>query len=336
MTENASATFYTVCDDKYFPGLVGLLNSLRLMGHDEPLVVGDCGLTAIQRKLLASHCTLFELPRNILESPQNHKPFPFLLKPRGTVVFIDSDMIVTKNLSAALTAAEEGKVCAFPDPEHDRWFAEWREVFGLSSAPRRQTYVCSGFVAFSTTRWANLLERWWEACGRIASLPGYQEGAPPLAPYAQTDQDALNALLMSELPSDALSLLPVDEQVFPWHFNRVNSVDADALVCQYMGRQPSILHTPFRPKPWMSRGVQRHVYLRFLRRLLTAPDVALSVPPRLLDIWLRRGFASELACYGLSFTNMLANKYHPKRTARSLLRRLQKTSPQSVMTAPGS
>jgi len=109
MAVDQSVTFYTVCDDKYFPALVGLLNSLRLMGHDDPLVVGDCGLTATQRKLLAPHCTLFELSKDLVKNPQYYKPFPFLLKPHGTVVFIDTDMIVTKNLSAALTAAAEGK-----------------------------------------------------------------------------------------------------------------------------------------------------------------------------------------------------------------------------------
>jgi hypothetical protein len=307
MAVDQSVTFYTVSDRRFFPGLVGLLNSLRKMGHDKPLVVGDCGLTTIQRKLLAPHCTLFDLSGILVKNPQYCKPFPFSLKPHGTVVFIDSDMIVTRNLNALLAAAGEGKICAFPDPEHDRWFAEWRELFDLPAAPRRQTYVCTGFVAFSTTKWPNLLERWWEAIGRISSLPSYQEGAEGSAPYAQPDQDALNALLMSEFPSDALSFLPEEEQVFSWQFNRVDSVDDDALACQYMGAQPSILHAASTPKPWMRGGVRRRsVYLRFLRRLLTAPDVALSVPPHLLEIWLRRGVASELACYGLSFANRLS------------------------------
>jgi hypothetical protein len=319
MTVDQSVTFYTVCDDKYFPGLVGLLNSLRLMGHDDPLVVGDCGLTAIQRKLLAPHCTLFELSRDLVKNPTYYKPFPFLLKPHGTVVFIDSDMIVTKNLSAAVTAAAEGKISAFPDPEQDRWFAEWQEIFDLRSAPRHQTYVCAGFLVFSTTYWPYLLERWWEACARIRALPTYQEGGQSSDPGGQGDQDALNALLMSEVPSDALSLLPSDEQVFSWQFDRVDSVDAEALVCEYMGRQPSILHASLVPKPWMSRGVRRNVYLHFLRRLLTAPDVTLSVPPHLLGIWLRQGVASELACYGLPYVN----KVHPRR-ALSLFRRLRK------------
>jgi hypothetical protein len=57
MRETASITFFTICNEAYFPGLVGLINSLRLVGHDSPIVVGDCGLTPEQRAVLADHCT---------------------------------------------------------------------------------------------------------------------------------------------------------------------------------------------------------------------------------------------------------------------------------------
>jgi hypothetical protein len=60
------------------------------MGHNEPVVVGDCGLTAAQRELLAPHCKLFEL--QLVRNPTQYKPFPFLLRPQGTIVLIDSDM----------------------------------------------------------------------------------------------------------------------------------------------------------------------------------------------------------------------------------------------------
>ena len=41
--------FYTVTDSHHFLGVVGLVNSLRLVGHDEPVFVTDAGLTAEQR-----------------------------------------------------------------------------------------------------------------------------------------------------------------------------------------------------------------------------------------------------------------------------------------------
>ncbi len=49
---SAGATFYTVTDAEFFPGTVALLNSLRLMGHREPLVVLDDGSATEQRERL--------------------------------------------------------------------------------------------------------------------------------------------------------------------------------------------------------------------------------------------------------------------------------------------
>jgi hypothetical protein len=155
----SAVTFFTISNDKYFPGLVGLLNSLKLMGHNEPVVVGDCGLTAAQRELLAPHCKLFELNSQLVRNPTQYKPFPFLLRPQGTIVLIDSDMIVTRSLGPALALAAQGKICVFPDPDHDTWWAEWQEIFGLPCAPRKQTYVTAGFLAFSASFWPELLER---------------------------------------------------------------------------------------------------------------------------------------------------------------------------------
>ena len=46
-----SAAFYCVSDDRYFLGAVGLINSLRLVGHSEPIHLLDCGLTAGQAEV---------------------------------------------------------------------------------------------------------------------------------------------------------------------------------------------------------------------------------------------------------------------------------------------
>jgi hypothetical protein len=75
MRETASITFFTIYNEAYFPGLVGLINLLRLVGHDSPIVVGDCGLTPEQRAVLADHCTLFELSSELVTNPTQYKPF---------------------------------------------------------------------------------------------------------------------------------------------------------------------------------------------------------------------------------------------------------------------
>ena len=313
-----TVTFFTVANAPYFPGLVGLINSLRLVGHNEPIVVADCGLSDEQRVILASRCTLYPLPRFAVRNPAQHKPFPFLLSPKGVVVLIDSDMIVTKPLDALIAAAARRQIGAFPDPESERWFAEWREVFALAAIPRHQTYVCSGVVAFSTLHWPQLLPRWWSACALTSGHATLHEGAAD-GPTAQGDQDALNALLMSEFPVEAVALLPAEQQAFKWEFGDVELLDRQTLRCRFRGQQPAILHASFPPKPWQRHGVRRTVYLEFLRRLLTSPDVALPLPPAMLPPWLRQDRRGDLLCHMLS----VMNSSHPKR-AVSLARRVAK------------
>jgi hypothetical protein len=138
------------------------------------------------------------------------------------------------------------------------------------------------------------------------------------SPTGQGDQDALNAILMSVIPADALCPLPRDEQVTPGQYPYLRSVNEGALTCRYQGQEPLILHASLLPKPWEARGVcmpgwlrgrpNQDVYLRFLRRLLTAPDVAYKVPAPLLKIWLRSGLASDLEVYGRAVVNALARR----------------------------
>src|SRR3954447_2697181 len=66
-------TFYTIANAPFFPGLVGLLNSLRLSGNEGELVVLDRGLTAEQRARLEPHVRLVQLT-------EESTPHPTLLK----------------------------------------------------------------------------------------------------------------------------------------------------------------------------------------------------------------------------------------------------------------
>src|SRR5881227_2947987 len=139
------AAFYCVCDERYFLGAVGMLNSVRLLGHTEPVFVLDCGLTAHQRGLLAPHATVVPAPE---EAP------PWLLKtvaplrhPAGVMVLIDADIIVTRSLQALVTEALGGKVVAFEN-RSDRFVPEWGELLGLGTARPRQ-YVSSSLVCLS-------------------------------------------------------------------------------------------------------------------------------------------------------------------------------------------
>ncbi len=294
----ADVVLYTVADSRFFPGLVALVNSLRLQGHGEPVVVLDCGLTLQQKRRLAGQCRLVPFDRSQATSPAMFKPFAYLLQPRGVVAVVDSDVIVTGRLSEVFERARQGRICAAPDPEEGRWFPEWADLFGLRSPLRRGRYVNSGFVVFSVERWPDLLGRWWEACRRIWSHawlydPGAQEG-----PSLQADQDALNAILMSEVPPDALWCLPREMAPIGDQARCVQVVDVESLRCRCRGKPVAFLQSVGACKPWDRpywKRLRGEAYVVLLRRLLVGPGLAVRVDPGELPVWLRPGFVGSAA-----------------------------------------
>ena len=285
------ATFYTVSNARYFVGTVGLLNSLRLTGNAGELVVLDAGLTGRQRARLEPHCRVVEIPADLATTAVLFKAFPFHLQPSGLVVVIDSDIIVTGPLDGIVAAAERGAICAVPDRDDDRWYGEWEDRFGLTGPPRRQTYVNSGFVALSTLRWPGLLQRWWEVCQRIPSPETRTHGSTVDSPFWDADQDALNAILMSEVPAEGLMLLPYHRH--PAHHadrRRTEVRDARTLACSHEGEPTAFVHYVGKRKAWESegawrRGMRDDAYVRLMPRVLLAEDVpvrlAASELPRL-------------------------------------------------------
>jgi hypothetical protein len=312
MTQDA--TFYAVSDSRYFPGLVALVNSIRLTGHGHRIVIGDCGLRPEQRELLAPHCTLLDLPRDVATNPVVLKPFPYLAEPHGVAVLIDADMIVTGSLDPIIAMAAKGKLCAFPDPVSERWFAEWQELFELPASPRRQIYVCAGFVTFSTLHFPDLLERWWHCSVRVPAHRTLGRGAPNSDPLAQADQDALNALLMSEIRPEALEVLPM--RLMPtWSgLARTRVVDVQTLACTLDDTPALVLHAAGTGKPWDRRRgwkrLKRDAYVVLARRLLLAPDVPIRLRPDQLPLWLQAGVGGKLA---LRTIDMLNRATHPAR-----------------------
>ena len=321
---NPNATFYAVSDSRYYPAVVGLLNSLQLTGHTEPVIIGDSGLTTAQREQLARRCTVFPVPREVATVPALLKAFPYLLRPRGVVVIIDSDMIVTGSLRESIEVAEAGKICAFVDPEHDRRFPEWEPLFRLSRPLRHQPYVTTSYLAFSIAHWPGLLERWWSACESIPSDRTMWLRAPNSDPFAQGDQEPFNALLMSEIPERAVHFLRDEERPIA-KGSAVRVLDSDALSCAYKGHPVKLLHADGRHKPWAASSflhVRNQPYVRLLRRLLLDPNLSLTVPRHELPIWLRDGAAATAALWGLSCFNAATHPITSNERSRLLLKRI--------------
>jgi hypothetical protein len=282
-------TYYTIATAPFFPGLVALLNSLRLSGNDGELVVLDRGLEPGQRARVERHARVVDLPSDEGGHPQFLKAYAHLLEPRGVVVVIDSDMAVVRPLAEVVERAARGEVCVFADPLPERWFDDWAPLLGLTEPLRRHVYVNTGFVAFSVDHHPHLLARWWDLCGRI---PDDERMTDQQAPFWAADQDVFNALVAAELPPDALAILPETGEAFPEQLLRVRVLDERTLESELDGEPVSILHHSLGPKAWQRHGwlrLREDAYVRLLPRLLFGGDVALRLDPREVPFRLRPG-----------------------------------------------
>jgi hypothetical protein len=324
----ASVTCFTMADADNFIGLVAMVTSLRVHGHDFPVVVLVLGFTPAQCRALESElaCRVIRLPEAVGRHPFLLAPFPYLVDPEGIVVCLDADVIVTAPLGPLLDAAVDGNVCVVTDFLEERWYAEWTAIFGLTAPLRRQAYVNSGFVAFTTGHFPDLLRRWWDCCDALA--PTLRALPPRRDPVALPDQDALNALLMSEVPQDRQRVAPRHaEPMTPREVSRTVLVDADRLVCTFEGKATAFVHPVGRPKPWQRRPRQqrhRSGYELCLRRLVAVSGPTLRAAGTDLPAWLRPGWRGDITLRWLAaLTRARRVKFRVKRVLSTLKHRVR-------------
>jgi hypothetical protein len=312
----SGVTFVTLSDSCFFPGVAALVNSLRLTGNEGDVAVVDFGMTPEERSALEPHARVQPLPEALAAdplwatNPWISKPAAAAVQTTGIVVMIDSDMIVTASLDRAIAAARDGKIFVYRDPPRPSWFPEWEQILDLEAPIRRsQTYVNGGFVAFSADAWPDFLPRLRELCGQIPPdmvAKGQQLQAEPawLRPFATPGQDSMNALLMSEIPAEAVEIGPIHDYVDWNDMRRVEVVDLRRLVCRYEGKPVRILHHTFSPKVWQPGSWRRFrhddAYAVLVSRLLLGDDVPVRVDPGRLPLWLRSGLGPTLAAHGIS------------------------------------
>jgi hypothetical protein len=278
------AAFYCVADDRYFLGAVGLVNSLRVVGHREPIFLLDCGLDDEQRRLLAAEVELVDAPADA--PPTLLKAIAPLERPARTIVLIDTDMIVTRSLAALIDEASDSRVVAFRN-DTDRHVAEWGEVLDLGPV-RRQPYVSFALVAMGGERAIEILRLIEDRQDRIDFERTYWRQRR-ITDYALlfADQDVLNAILASRIEPDRLRAL--DQRLAPLPpFEGLAVVDESSLSCAYEdGTEPYVVHH-WLAKPWLE-PTHDGVYSRLLRRLLVGDDVAIRVPEAQIPLRFRGG-----------------------------------------------
>jgi hypothetical protein len=333
----ADVRYYTVSDQLFFVGTVALFNSLRLTGNSGELVVLDCGLTPEQRRLLDPHATVVSVPDDIAAHPAFAKPFVSHLRPAGVAVFLDSDIIVTQSLDRIVSYADAGKICLYPGSpgEEDRWFSEWYEALALRAPLRRQAYMSAGLLAFSTEHWPNILQRWSDVCD-LVPRDQYFTRAKGTHPFWVGEMDALNALLMSEVPAEAIHQLPEEEAVLTGGLRRVRVLDSKTLRCSDRDRQITCLHYSGRRKPWMARSwrwARRDAFVRLLPRVLFGDDVILLLPEKDAPRWLRNNTGGYLLRYTLFAVHSPRGVL--RAAARGIVHRLPRPLRQRLLTMAG-
>jgi hypothetical protein len=147
------------------------------------------------------------------------------------------------------------------------------------------------------------------------------EGSGKTSPFALGDQEALNALLMSEIPAEAVAVQPQGGEVFKKNFHEVEVVDVGTLASRYDGQPVTLLHSTGSPKPWERRGWRRgrwrNAYARLLRRLLNGPDIEIRVSGHDLPVWLRSGMGARSTTYLLGASDLLLSAvFLPRRVVR--------------------
>ena len=279
-----SAAFYCVADSRYFLGAVGLVNSLRLVGHREPIYLLDCGLDDEQRRLLEGEVTLVGAPQHA--PPTLLKTIAPLAHPADVMVLIDTDLIVTRRLEEPIAAAARGRVVAFRN-DTERHVPEWGELLDLGPV-RPQPYVSFALVAFDRALGTEVLRLLAERQAQIDFERTYwRERRITDYPLLYADQDVLNAILASRVEPDRL--LALDQALAPLPpFSGLRVVDERALRCAYAdGVEPYVVHH-WLAKPWLE-PTHHGVYSRLLRRLLVGEELAIRVPERLIPLRFRAG-----------------------------------------------
>jgi hypothetical protein len=284
-----ATAFYTMADSTHFLGVVGLVNSLRLLGHREEILILDCGLSLEQRELLAPCASV------IVGSNSTH---PTLLKahlplvhPANVMIVLDADVIVTRSLTSLIEQARYGRIIVFRN-DQDRHKSEWGPALGLGRIKRRP-YINAGHFILPRDLGLSVLYSYQEAVAKI-SLP---RNGPPRSTctrdiFYYSDQDVLNAVLGAKVPeSQILYLSPWNAAFTPFKGVRT---DLATLRSSFDDEREIFLLHHILDKPWLSPQPDSP-YSVLLRRLLNSEDVAIRIPQKFIPLRLRFGTTARAA-----------------------------------------
>ncbi len=230
-----STAFYCVADSRYFLGAVGLINSLRLVGHDEPIYVLDCGLSAQQRALIEAEATIVEGPGDL--APQVLKTIAPLAHPAETMILIDTDMIVTRPLTGLIATAAAGRVVG-GSAELDRFCPEWEQILGLGPVHRRP-YISTGLVLCGGALGQELIRLVDERKHLVDfELTFWRQNAADY-PLVHADQDLINGVLAARASEAEIVVFEPRLSASP-PFEGLEIVDLETIRCSLCRRHRAV------------------------------------------------------------------------------------------------
>jgi hypothetical protein len=281
---NMKFAYYTAANALHYPGLVALVNSIRLSGETEPIFVVDCGLTDSQQETLEQHVTFVTPDRDL--HPVLQKATGPLAHPAEHMVILDSDIIVTRPLSALVDGSRTDRLISFVDSSvPNRFFPDW-SALGLGE-PRQQPYVNAGLLVLSAEIASHLLPLLVELQERLDMTESlFGRTGDPTGPYYYLEQDLLNTILMTSYDGRVLRL---DGRLAPHPpFPGLRVVDTDLLRCAYSdSAEPYVLHHTYR-KPWLV-PMTPTPYSRLFIRAVGGTGILVRIPDDEVALRLRDG-----------------------------------------------
>ena len=145
-----------------------------------------------------------------------------------------------------------------------------------------------------------------------------------------SDQDALNAVLMSEVPPESLHYLHPAEMMHARMLPRMSVRDPRTLEATFLGRPTRLLHSSWAPKPWIPGAWVRggpNAYARLLPCLLFEQDLPLRLGRSDVPPWLGPGAS------GAVLRGALAVLHGARRTVGAIVRKLPTGALARVLAA---
>lgn len=251
-------TVYTISDEGYLPGVVGLVTSLRQHGFQGPICIGALDQPA--KNLSGKNLGKVDLETEEGDFPSNYKAELICTHASGRFLFLDADVVVADDtfmprvedwIGDAPTFAAEAII---PETDHRR--KVWRKVDNEKKVPSSPIYYNAGMFGGVWRRDQDLFEQWAELNRTVLESDAWHFSN---VDFPMADQDTLNAVLQGLNRDELISIAPPD-----WW-----SAAAPHNPFLHVGgfpNGPAFFHCTTSQKPWLLEQIPKrgpNVYERY-------------------------------------------------------------------------